>query len=39
MQFFLNPDEGHDDMVNSLALLVEAANNATPTVARGIIRP
>jgi hypothetical protein len=39
MQFFLNPDEGHDDMVNSLALLIEAASNATPTVARGIIRP
>jgi len=39
LQFFVNPDEGHDDCVSSLALCVEAANNATPTVARGIIRP
>ena len=39
LQFFVNPDEGHDDCVCSLALCVEAANNATPTVARGIIRP
>jgi len=39
MQFFVAPEDGHDDIVCSLALLVEAANNATPTVARGIIRP
>jgi hypothetical protein len=39
MQWFVNPDEGHDDIVCSLALTIEAASNATPTVARGIIRP
>jgi len=39
LQFFLNPDEGHDDCINSLALTIEAANNATPAVAHGIIRP
>jgi hypothetical protein len=38
MQWFLAPEDGHDDIVSSLALLVEAANNATPAVARGIIR-
>ena len=39
LQFFLDPADGHDDCVISLALCIEAANNATPTVARGIMRP
>ena len=39
LQFFLDPSDGHDDIVCSLALCIEAANNATPTVARGIMRP
>jgi len=38
LQFFLAADEGHDDMVISLALCIEAGNATTPTVARGIIR-
>jgi len=39
MQWFVDADQGHDDIVCSLALLIEAATNATPSVARGIIRP
>lgn len=39
LQFFLDPQDGHDDIVISVALCVEAANNATPAIARGIMRP
>ena len=35
MNFFVEPADGHDDYLMSLALLVEAAADATPRVARG----
>ncbi len=35
MNFYVNPAEGHDDFLMSLALLVEAANQYTPRGARG----
>ena len=35
MNFYVEPQEGHDDFLMSLALLVEAANSYTPRSARG----
>ncbi len=35
MNFYVDPAQGHDDFLMSLALLVEAANQYTPRVARG----
>ncbi len=35
MNFYVDPCEGHDDYLMSLALLVEAANAYTPSVAYG----
>jgi len=35
MNFYVDPAEGHDDFLMSLALLVEAANQYTPRGARG----
>ncbi|MEX0785948.1 MAG: hypothetical protein WD939_04870, partial [Dehalococcoidia bacterium] len=35
MNFFVDPSDGHDDYLVSLALLVEAASDAAPRVARG----
>ncbi len=35
MNFFVNPSEGHDDFLISLALLVEAAEGSNPRSARG----
>ena len=35
MNFFVDPSEGHDDYLVSLALLVEAGSDAAPRVARG----
>ena len=36
MNFYVDPADGHDDFLMSLALLVEAANQYTPRGARGI---
>jgi hypothetical protein len=38
MNFFVEPAEGHDDYLTSLALLVEAGSDAAPRAARGRIR-
>jgi len=38
MNFFVEPREGHDDYLMSLALLVEAAADARPRAARGRVR-
>ena len=35
MNFYVDPTEGHDDFLMSLALLVEAANQYSPRGARG----
>jgi hypothetical protein len=35
MNFFVDPSQGHDDFLMSLALLVEAANRYEPLTARG----
>jgi hypothetical protein len=35
MNFFVDPDEGHDDYLMSLALLVEAGRQYEPRGARG----
>ena len=36
--FFVEPSEGHDDYLISLALLVEAGSDAAPRAARGRVR-
>jgi len=36
MDFFVDPNVGHDDFLSSLALLVEAASLYQPRVARGL---
>jgi hypothetical protein len=38
MNFFVEPSEGHDDYLMSLALLVEAAASSRPRTARGRVR-
>ena len=38
MNFFVEPSDGHDDYLISLALLVEAASDAAPRAARGRVR-
>ncbi len=38
MNFFVEPAEGHDDFLTSLALLVEAGSGAAPRTARGRVR-
>jgi hypothetical protein len=38
MGFFVEPRDGHDDYLISLALLVDAASDAAPRVARGSVR-
>jgi len=38
MNFYVDPSEGHDDFLMSLALLVEAANQYEPRGARGSMR-
>ena len=38
MNFFVDPSQGHDDCLMSLALAVEAASDARPRPARGRIR-
>ena len=38
MNFFVDPAEGHDDFLMSLALLVEAGADAAPRAARGRVR-
>ncbi len=38
MGFFVEPSEGHDDYLVSLALLVEAGSDAAPRAARGRVR-
>jgi len=38
MNFFVDPSEGHDDYLMSLALLVEAGSDAAPRTARGRVR-
>ena len=35
MDFYVDPAEGHDDFLMSLALLVEAANQHSPRGAKG----
>ena len=35
MNFFLDPSQGHDDFLMSLALLVEASRHYEPRIARG----
>jgi len=35
MNFYVDPTQGHDDFIMSLALLVEAANHSSPRSARG----
>jgi hypothetical protein len=37
MNFFVEPAEGHDDYLMSLALLVEAAREYRPRVAKGAV--
>jgi hypothetical protein len=36
MNFYVDPSQGHDDFLMSLALLVEAANHYEPRVGRGV---
>ncbi len=38
MNFFVEPEHGHDDLLMSLALLVEAAKDCQPRTAKGFIR-
>jgi hypothetical protein len=38
MTFFVEPSEGHDDYLMSLALLAEAGSDAAPRTARGWTR-
>ncbi len=38
MNFFVDPSEGHDDYLMSLALTVEASSGARPRTARGRVR-
>jgi len=38
MNFYVDPQEGHDDFVMSLALLVQAAKDSSPREARGRLR-
>ena len=38
MNFYVDPSEGHDDYLMSLALTVEAATGARPRTARGRLR-
>ncbi len=38
LNFFVDPSEGHDDFLMSLALTVEAATQYEPKIARGTIR-
>ncbi len=38
LNFFVDPSEGHDDYLMSLALAVEAASGARPRTARGRVR-
>ena len=38
MNFHVDPSDGHDDLLMSLALVVEAARDYTPKVAKGGIR-
>ena len=38
MNFYVDPTEGHDDFLMSLALLVEAGNQYEPRGARGSMR-
>lgn len=38
MSFYVDPADGHDDLLMSLALAVEAARDYTPRVAKGGIR-
>jgi hypothetical protein len=38
MNFYVDPSEGHDDYLMSLALTVEAATDARPRTARGRLR-
>jgi hypothetical protein len=38
MNFYVDPAEGHDDYLTSLALTVEAASGARPRTARGRVR-
>jgi len=38
MNFFVEPSQGHDDYLMSLALLVEAARDVRPRAARGRLR-
>lgn len=35
MNFFVEPERGHDDLLMSMALLVEAAKDCCPRIARG----
>jgi len=35
MNFYVDPAEGHDDFLMSLALMVEAANQHVPREAKG----
>ena len=35
MNFYVDPSEGHDDYLMSLALVVEAANQYEPRTAKG----
>ena len=38
MGFYVDPQEGHDDFLMSLALVVRAAKNFSPREARGLLR-
>jgi hypothetical protein len=38
MNFYVDPSQGHDDFLMSLALLVEAANHYQPKTAVGRVR-
>jgi hypothetical protein len=38
MNFFVEPERGHDDLLMSLALLVEAAKDCAPRMAKGFVR-
>ena len=38
MNFYVDPAQGHDDFLMSLALVVEAANQYAPREARGKVR-
>ena len=38
MNFYVDPSEGHDDFLMSLALVMEAANNYQPRSARGSVK-